>query len=259
MPSHALLNIMPIKKSNKSEQGSVLLYTILALAVMINLIIIISNLVVIELRQSANIDQAISAFYIAESGVEKALYEYRKKGTILPDGDCGLETGITCDLTTTQETMTGLSLVLQPNDSMQLNFNQAASQIESIEINWFNNGSWVEVSYVEWDPADLVWDFRSVNKFLLSGGSGIINDISSTKRYKIRIKASYDVVDAATVTFYTANNATGAPVPIPSSMTFTAQGEHGNSAQKVSASMPPEKSLLGLFDYVLFSEQAIIK
>jgi hypothetical protein len=240
------------------ESGSVLLYAVLSLAVMVNVMIIVTNIVVIEIRQSANVDQSTRAWYVAESGIEKSLYAYRKEETTLPDGDCGFA-GKVCSLAISTNSVTSYRFRLDPNESFELPLTADESVVESLKLTWqSSNGSWLEVTLMEWDPLALNWSDSNVNKVLLSGGSGFINAPQAGKRYKIRVKGLYALA-GGDLALYSGNNGTGAAVTIPSSVSFVATGDYGSSSQRLTVTMPPAPSVHGLFDYVLFSERPVVK
>lgn len=61
-----------------NQEGIALLLTMLILAGILAITIGIANLMITEIRLSSLTGQSVTAYYAAESGIEKALYEDRK-------------------------------------------------------------------------------------------------------------------------------------------------------------------------------------
>lgn len=79
------------------QSGMVLVLAILVMGVVLGTAIVFSNLIIREIQQSRLIDQSIQAYYLAESGSERALYQLRQREAVI---DCDLvQTGSTCLVT----------------------------------------------------------------------------------------------------------------------------------------------------------------
>lgn len=240
-----------------------MLYTILAMAVIVNVIVIVTNVVVIEVKQSANTDQSVRAFYTAESGVEKSLYHYRKLHERIMGGACGAPL-TDCTIAASTSFVTSYPFRVDEQQTVEVSLEKSnmagvwTEDIESAKLTWDNPSVWLEFSSVEWDPVAATWNDAGVNKVMLQGGSGIVNGLTKNKRYKIRIK-SIDGLTSGNLSLYTGNNATGSQRAVSSTIILEGTGSYGNATQRVRATMPPTPTVGGLFDYVLFSEKAIIK
>ncbi len=68
-----------IKNLKNNQSGVVLIMSLMILVVMIISVVALSRVIVGEVKMTRNSDNSIVAFYVAESGVEKALY-YLKLG-----------------------------------------------------------------------------------------------------------------------------------------------------------------------------------
>lgn len=66
-----------------------------------------------------------------------------------------------------------------------------------------------------------------------------------------------DIAESANITLTALSNS--AEVPIPSRLIVTGTGESGNAAQRITTRTPIRPPLSGLYDFVLFSEEAVIK
>ena len=68
-----------LKNLKTNQSGVVLIVSLMILVVMIISVISLSRVIVGEVKMTRNSDNSIVSFYVAESGVEKALY-YLKLG-----------------------------------------------------------------------------------------------------------------------------------------------------------------------------------
>ncbi len=67
----------------------ILILAMMIIAAVLATAAIFANLIIREIQQSRLIDQSIQAYYLAESGVERALYQTRKREAVKPD-ECNL-------------------------------------------------------------------------------------------------------------------------------------------------------------------------
>jgi len=76
---------------NKNNSGTILLLALLIIAAILASAAIFANLIISEIRQSRLIDQSIQAYYLAESGAERALFQARKRQAVQ-----SCEIGVSC-------------------------------------------------------------------------------------------------------------------------------------------------------------------
>ncbi|MBT5337678.1 hypothetical protein HN858_02345 [Candidatus Falkowbacteria bacterium] len=266
-----------MEKKFKSQQGNVLIYSLLTIAAILSSTIVLSNLVRSSIVQTGLITTAQSAFYNAESGIEKALYSIRKLDRLPMAGDCNVD-DIDCDLDVDSEAVKELKLDLPTNQTVQFDLftpekNTQTSQIESVYFDWQGSTTWLEVSIIKWPnnfvfkwpvlPLDWELEDLAVQKFLYSGGqpsnSALNNYISSSGNYRVRVKALYSTADNLTIKLYSLDNASGQSKAFPNTLSIEALGKQGQASHRLMVDMPRYSPTLGLFDYVLFSESVIKK
>jgi hypothetical protein len=164
--------------------------------------------------------------------------------------------------------------LLNPDDPAE------ASAVESVKFEWSDSCegiSWLEIGYVYWTPGTQIsWptDSQMVYKNIAAceRGSGhygrpcdpyIANYFSATspeKVYRLRIKALDCDVENLSITAYDTDNApTGDEIPIPSRVNIKSIGTYANSRIALTVSTPWLPSILGLFDYAIFSEENLDK
>ncbi len=260
----------------QSEQGNVLVYALLTIAAILSSSIVISNIINGSIGHSGLIASSEEAFYSAESGLEKTLYTIRKEDNLPQSGSCDID-NIDCEVEVSNDKVNYLMLDLERNQSVQIDLfdpenNLHSSGVDSFAMEWANSQTWLEVSIVEW-PNDYVFSWPNLlgqvnvddlptQKFLYSGGQdfnlAINNYFVKTKNYRVRIKALYGNADDLIIKLYGTDNG-GVPIAFPNYLTIDAVGKYRDSSQRLSVEMPRYSSLLGLFDYVLFSESVITK
>ena len=145
--------------------------------------------------------------------------------------------------------------------------------VESIEVqNTGNNPfSWAEVSWIAWDATGALGTSDSARKVIgptdLQNGWTINNldvfDSFDPVGYRIRIKALFGDLSNVIVTPYDepdGPNGTGDIVEnLPSQIVIKSVGTKSKFKQALTALVPWQVPLFGLYDYVLYSEGDILK
>lgn len=153
--------------------------------------------------------------------------------------------------------------------------------IESLMISWSDGDEtnadipWLEISYVEWSPGSLdipnFFDpnappiaFREIHS--VSESPLPLNFPASNTAYRVRIKALYDEASNLIVTAYNCDDPIDNPScndnnkkPIPARVLIKSVGKMGEFEQAITALVPWNAPLFGLYDYVLYSEGQIEK
>lgn len=221
-----------------------------------------------NIQQGILVDQGILSHYAAESGVEDALYEIRKNAASasgLPAaGSLGNFSSWTRSITTTSES---LSSDIAENDFWHVDLydpdtslSPLANPIKSVRLTWTGSGSeWIEVQVTPWGTDGNIGT-PSTQLFSASSNPAVVNlQDASTVLYRLRVKALYSDVTGMTATAYSALNAGGSQVDIPARVTILSVGSFRRAKQAVRAAMPAREPLSGVFGYVIFSEEDLIK
>jgi hypothetical protein len=250
-----------------NQRGNALVYTVLAIAAILSTILIVSNLMIGEVRQAGNFDNMAKAAYAAESAAEWGVFNLRKNDVML-ENDCEM-LDVECYVETDETAVKKVQADLPANKTLQIDLYNpiklsAPAGVESMKIGWVGAG-WIEVSFVEWPagPADggagaqVNWNNNSVQKFLYSAGS-VLNVFQANKNYIVRLKA-LNAPAVLAVEIFPSDNAAGGALPFPQFVRVAAEGTFGGVTQKLNIDLPKKTPLMGLFDYVLFSEESIMK
>jgi hypothetical protein len=255
------------------QKGSVLLLALLVTTAILGAALSLGIVVIGSIQRASLTTHAFAAYYMAESGLEKALYEIRKEN-ITPNNlaaDCGLS-GVNCTRQVSYEKDAYYSS-LKENKSIQLNLvsttGGTGAGAESLEIICTDADSsifplWLEITLVPIINGSINEDTNSTQKVLHDCSSSenqiiIINTLDSTLSYIVRIKALYDDVSDLTVAAYDGVNGTGNKVDLATKLIVDSRGDFKLSRQKITVEMPPNPVPLSYFDYVLFSEQDLDK
>lgn len=260
-------------------RGSALLLAMLVMAAILTVSTATSTLVLNEIQQSLFLDHSIVAFYGAESGLERGLFEARKK-----DFDEVALNNLTADLPNqasyrllAEGSEDIIYASLSPDDSFQLDLYDPNSlsalinPIRSIRLSWEGAGSWLEVKWTPWTTAGILDNPQGV--YLSQVSSPVIIPLynSSAYLYRMRLIARKAAVANLEITAYNLIDPVAAcqplttcQVPIPGRVAIKAIGEYpagsaNASRQALSATMPIKSPLSGLYDYVLYSEAEIKK
>ncbi|MBI5254586.1 hypothetical protein HY932_02285 [Candidatus Falkowbacteria bacterium] len=251
-----------------NQQGNVLVYTVLAVAAILSTILIVSNLMIGEIRQAGNFDNMIKASYAAESGAEWGIFSLRKNDVML-ENDCEMS-GVECYVEADETGVKKLQTDLPQNQTLQIDLYNPIklsnpASVESMKLGWFGAGpagggaGWVEVTLVEWPAgAQVVWDDNAMQKFLFNAPA-VVNIFNKSKNYIVRLKALNVGITGLNVEIFSGDNAGGNELAFPQFVRIAAEGSAAGVTQKLNVDLLKKSPLMGLFDYTLFSEGDIEK
>ncbi|MFA6536865.1 MAG: hypothetical protein WCT18_00525 [Patescibacteria group bacterium] len=254
----------------KKSQGSILLYAVLFVAGILSSGLLISQIITNNIRNAGSLVNSAKAFYSAESGMEKALFELRKMDNIPATEDCEISQICSWQFLPDEKKELRLSLPVEQTVQFDL-FNPTgnlSSGTESVSVIWENADAWLEASFYVFEQNEFVPSSPNeqtaladlpVQKMLLNGGSAILNFPQANKNYRLRVKALREEATDLVVKFYPQENLGGDSLPLPNILTIKTVGEYAENTAEVAVVLPRYQPLLGLFDYVLFSESALKK
>lgn len=311
-------------KRFQPQSGMVLVLAILVGAAVLATAALFGNLIIREIQQSRLIDQSIQAYYLAESGVERALYQSRRREAVkaadcqsifggssecdATDGYCTLSgQQVSCiiegpaslglrgnwQVEVTNENETSVNLAV--GESFQLDLFSPfetggfSTNIKSIviESDLLNTTLSVEITNLTWlvggtldCPLDSLIPTRpATSKGRITLTHDVVNNIGTTSFFKdldfindppLDPDCSYSIrignvllptaVDGQfTIKIFDGVDATANQLAIPSRLIIDSEAVFGKSFQKVRVRTPVRPPLSGLYDFVLFSEEEIVK
>ena len=262
----------------KGQKGNVLLLSLFILSSILFSATTIAALVIRDVRTARIFDDGHAALYAAESGTEQALYAIRRQNAdpLTQNGGGTLANGGTFfrKVQTGEALFTQAQLKQEDFVDLDLFFPNSLGTppgIEALSFSWddaCSNCSTLELSYVQWPAgANISWPPGGAYagtfwKFRQPRAAGIpwlkFDTISAMNNYRVRIRAiDGDITNLQVRAF--ADDAATVPVDIPSRITITSTGTAGTATQSLRAAMQRAAPLSGLFQYVLFSEDPLVK
>ncbi len=247
-----------------AKRGSVLLLALLLLAGVSAASLSVSRNAIDELVAARNLSTATSATYLAETGLEQGLYFLRKTtmplvnfpatGTL----NAGTQLG-TWARTVSVDAVSSLPpRDLTQNSTWQLDlydpddvsFTQTFAR--SVQLSWTGTG-WLEVSWAGWH--DGTWTPATVKQISPAQTNMIVNfsspDNEQATLFRVRFKALRGNITGLIVSGIGGN--------LPTDVTIKATGTVGQTRQAVQAKLPRQSPLSGLYDFVIFSQDSLIK
>lgn len=265
-------------------RGNVLLLALLILASGIVGGLSVAVLVIGDLKQAKTIDDGLIAYYDAESGLEQSLYDIRKVKICDQTGNkCNNSSYINCASPTIHSINSNMPGVLKcqrqigpaeriripyldKDKTVQLDLDPT-NNVESIQVSWGYNTSnpqpLLEITYINIDDNGNTTIFRPVNGVpsICDGVGGIcavvsLNlpgeiDTDNPKTYQVRFKALTSPIIGLTLT----PNISG----LDSYIDVKSKGERAKTTTVLQTIIPKQTPAYGFSDYVIFSEQDIIK
>ncbi len=279
------------------QRGIVMLLSLLVLAAITAVAIGMAVIIINDVKAASNVDRSLLAYYAAETGIEKGLDTVKQariddselEATLaaLQAAEGTLDNGTHWDTSETETNQLYILNFLGENQSVILDLYDPTAvplagagvesfSIEALDANPEANTAWIEASYFPWSieaGGTVNWDDSIVTKRIFSidetrpGAPYLFLDpIEAGKNYRIRVKALYDDLKNVRVTAYAERDPTGCSPPfsgcvknIPNRVYLDARGKSGGNEIAITASVPWQAPAAAIFDFVLFSDQAIDK
>ena len=260
-----MLSRRPADRTGRRQSGTILLFALMIMASIVITATGLTAVILSSLQQSRAIDNSIIAYYAAESGVEEAVFDTRKNGA-LPTEETTKQ-ALSNGAAWTRAVQPSEPVVYAgtvPQDSLVeialYNPDQptTATSISQVTINWTDNCSGcsvVDMSLVSWKAGgDIVWDPNAAI-YSFTGGSATL-PADAGKLYRLRLIARRAQIENLQIRVYDAG---GAALDIPGRVRVDAVGYFGGVQQRLTATMPRQTPLSGIYDYVIFSECSLVK
>ncbi len=267
-----------------AKQASALLLSILIVSALLSSVFYINTFSTRQLSKANNIDNSLIAFYSAESGNERAIWDIRAYGdehlTALNNSFTNNNALVTREVTSTIDSV---FTALKEDEFYQfdlfdpLNI-EYGSGLSYLSISWEDEcggSSWLELTANEWssESNEVKWGLDEsqihVKKTLLNLDDDNLDQIdsidgsqfNSNNAYQFRIKAMFCDVKNLTIRAY---NSSDEQIPFKNIYTIRSVAQYpedglSSSNQALTVTLRRISPLSGLFDYVIFSEQSLIK
>jgi hypothetical protein len=245
--------------------GNILPLTLLITFTMLLAGIGIGTVVLEGSQRAKDTDESVSAYYMADSGIERQLYEIRRRSQSLdavamvsstyPNAGkwvstAGLEQAEQKVIPTVSETNFSVIDLFEPDEL------SAAAGIDEIRIRW-SGGAELEAGYAQWTSGStVIWPAE--DSFVVQLGFApemTIAGLDPSRAYRIRLRALNGTAENVTVQVYRS----GAVQSFPGDIALGAEGTYGKATQNIVVTMPKLDVLSGLYSYVVFSECQLLK
>lgn len=283
-------------KNNKREEGVALIASLLVLSLIIASAVALSRIIFNEVRMSVNTGNSIIAYYSADSGMERALYsiKYSRESSDFDNNFLALNgveesiDGTDQDYTISQATIntTGYTAyevstsspayvdIIDPSGDLgDLPWSGPFVNFYTYGLTWviddcfpYHASDKIEISYTAFDGASFGAVLPEVTKrIVLCNCTYDSNDecqidlssyaISNDKYYRFMLRPLDSTAESLDFNIYLFGN----PQGILSQTSITVDGSYHNSAYSISARLPSLVPVSHAFNYVVFSEEPIVK
>ncbi len=250
------------------QRGTVLLMALIIMSGVVISSMGVGSLIVSSLQQSRSLDNGITAYYAAESGVEDGLYAVRHQDTLPASVTTARTLGNNATWTrtvTSSESVVYAGTISQDAVYEIALYDPEASttslNIGSLQVTWSDSCSGcsvVQTSLVGWKSGGpVLWDPNAtVNLYTWSGSGVAIAVPDTTKLYRFRMTAKNADMQNVQIR---ALDTGGAPTNVPGRVRIDGLGTFNQNTQKLTATLPRGVPLSGIFDFVVFSECSLVK
>lgn len=252
----------------RESRGFSLLLSLLVLSAIIISAVSIGTLILRELKITSSGVKGVQAFYVAESGLESALFEYRQKGTaaqgLAKEYDDGIEVGTGKYWRDVADPPQGITINLLENQVIEMPMFDDGSQASEVKLTWdINNnschnssGAWLEVVQSYWVGANADSTRKLISPTDIEdcsdpGQSALCTETIQSSFPFIRLRALFG--DACSLNIETAG------FNLPGQLQLTSYGEVADVQQALTITVPTKAPQFGAFDYTIFSEETICK
>lgn len=257
----------------RSFRGNVLPLALVIMASILLAGIGLGITVLNSIRRSADIDASMVAYYAADAGLERQLYELRKNAaavSALQSLSATLSNNSTWVAASSTFLQTNIKLfpetastTLQVVDLFNPDNVSAAAGVGRVDWSWEAGSDCpggvapdIELGYAQWLAGGTVLP----DTFTIVQGlspSGMVTLLDPTKGYRLRFHPKE--CTASNLTVEASPGASYAPMEFPGDITLGAIGTFNRSTQSITVRMPRQDVLSGVFSYVIFAECELVK
>lgn len=282
---------MKDNKINK-QKGSIILYALILMLVLSVIVTLIASIVLINIRSTSNSSKAISAFYAAETGLERSLQSIKANrdsqavsltSTLSTINGWGAATLATAnsqylvDSNNTETTSINFNLPIGSSKQIDLFDPDTGAAVISgslaiVNMTWEPGANCISSSSCTATSADLEYSYKKfqsttwgtatsgedyqTSKITCATASCSSTTLSLTPSFGYQLKFKPICCDLNNVTIRVNN---GSDINFKNYLIIESTGSYGNSSIKLRANTIWKPPLSGLGEYVLFSEESISK
>ena len=255
-----------------------MLFAVLIVATTLVVSLGIGGLMVAELKSAQAVDDSERAYYAGEAGMERALLQLKRNPEYEAEQS---KVTLANSAVYSYQAVTGGEKIEEPlvkDDSFQINLFDTKNLgkdlgISAIEFSWklgekFNGSDvdpWIEITRVHWNKKEISFAEPETNQRVekeihalseISESPVTVNVDTANYNYRFRVKALYNGLTFTAKAKDSSGKYVNFPIPLA---TITAVGKYANTARGIEVRAQQGTRLLGVFDYVLYSEAEVNK
>ncbi|MFA6160870.1 MAG: hypothetical protein WC766_01690 [Patescibacteria group bacterium] len=260
--------------SDKAK-GNITAFAIVLVAMLLLVGMGIGTVVLEGSRRAVETNNAVGAYYMANSGIEMQLFDVRKNNMALANVALAssLYPGGSAWQSTTGYELSSIKNIAYLGEE-DLSFvdlfdpdklNQPAG-VKGIKIEWATGGVAcqpdVEIGYTEWSVgATIAWPTNAADYTIQIGpyaerAGYLVGPLDTTKAYRLRLRPFKCAAKDIKVTLYDAGNN---EIAYPGDITLGSEGTYNKTTQRIKVTMPRQDILSGIFSYIVFSQDELCK
>ncbi|OGL79200.1 hypothetical protein A3E39_04830 [Candidatus Uhrbacteria bacterium RIFCSPHIGHO2_12_FULL_60_25] len=224
-----------------------------------------------SIRRSADTDASMVAYYAADAGIERQLYDLRKKNATIPslaalNASYGNGSSWVAQSSGFLQTLAKNFSTISKGDFQFVDLFDPdnvglAGGVTRVDWSWEAGSDCgggppeVELGYAKWlsGGSVLPQDFTIVRGLT----SPQVTTLDPTKGYRLRFRPKGCA--AANLKAEVSPGVAYAPMAFPGDITIGSTGAYKKTTQAISVQAPRQDILSGVFSYVIFSECQLIK
>ncbi|MFH0819370.1 MAG: hypothetical protein V1898_05220 [Patescibacteria group bacterium] len=275
-------------KVQYNQKGSVVIYATFLMLVLSSVALLTALYILLNVRANSNSSNAINSFYAAESGLEVNLWELNNaralryktfsEATMAYTGEA-LSNGATFSTAAYNDRKNQLRFDLPLYSSRQINYSEPdtgqsslGSNNADIYVSWEKESTCTGDADLEVIIKDFYGFTYSWNDYINPSGVDNVNvlhcatatcsspgilSLQAGYSYVIKVKPLY--CNLENVNFYASDGITGERIAMRNYIQIESHGYYGVSSTALKAETLWRAPLSGLGEYVIFSEEQIIK
>lgn len=252
---------------------------ILPLAIVMTTAILLAGvglgIVVLDsIRRTAEVDASMVAYYGGDAGIERQLYELRKRSATVTSlqtlsGSFANGAGWTAASSTYLQTLSKTFGLIPAGDVQFVDLFDpdnvgAAAGVVRLDWRWSAGTGCpggvppeVELGYAGW--LSSATSVLPQNFTIVRGTTpgGMVTMLNPSQGYRLRFRPK--ACPAASLIAEVSPNGSYSPMPFPGDITIGAEGKYKKATQAITVQVPRQDILSGLFTFALFSECQLIK
>jgi hypothetical protein len=253
----------------RTLRGNILPLALVITATILLAGVTLGTIVLQSLKRSVDTDNSIDAYYAADAGIERQLFVVRKQNATVAslnamtnsfsNGSTWVaESGshyVTTNVKTFPQLTQGDVQFVDLYDPDNLG---AAANVGQVRWTWSDSSALcqVELGYAEWTAGAVV--IPDVFEIVTASNHAGSQTLTPTKAYRLRFRPKNCPITNLQIRVYQ-NAGDPSPITFPGDITIAAEGTYRSSKQAIAVTMPRLDVLSSVFNYVIFSENPLIK